>query len=82
MFLFLTIECPEETRESVLIAFEKGDVVCSLTFEERENYPTYTVDLNIVETVLDCGEEALASMVPIKTRMTVLNGHITNLSVL
>lgn len=86
MFLFLTIECPEETRESVLIAFEKGDVVCSLTFEEGENYPTYTVDLNIVETVLDCGEEAveeaLASMVSIKTRMTVLNGHITNLSVL
>lgn len=39
MFLFLTIECPEETRESVLIAFEKGDVVCSLTFEEGENYP-------------------------------------------
>lgn len=35
MFLFLTIECPEETRESVLIAFEKGDVVCSPTFEER-----------------------------------------------
>lgn len=87
MFLFLTIECPEETRESVLIALEKGDVVCSLTFEEGENYPTYTVDLNIVETTaLDCGEEAveeaLASMVPIKTRVTVLNGHITNLSVL
>lgn len=82
MFLFLTIECQEETRESVLIAFEKGDVVCSLTFEEGENYPTNTVDLNIVETVLDSGEEALASMVPIKTRMTVLNGHITNLSVL
>lgn len=82
MFLFLTIECPEETRESVLIAFEKGDVVCSPTFEEGEKYPTYTVDLNIVETALECGEEALASMVPIKTRMTVLNGHITNLSVL
>lgn len=80
----MTIECPEETRESVLIAFEKGDVVCSPTFEEK--YPTYTVDLNIVETALECGEEAveeaLASMVPIKTRMTVLNGHITNLSVL
>lgn len=86
MFLFLTIECPEETRESVLIAFEKGDVVCSPTFEEGEKYPTYTVDLNIVETALECGEEAveeaLASMVPIKTRMTVLNSHITNLSVL
>lgn len=68
-----------------LIAFEKGDVVCSPTFEEGEKYPTYTVDLNIVETALECGEEAveaLASMVPIKTRMTVLNGHITNLSVL
>lgn len=76
-FLFLT---------TVLIAFEKGDVVCSLTFEEGDKYPTYTVDLNIVETALDCGEEAvkeaLASMVPIKTRVTVLNGHITNLSVL
>lgn len=49
--------------------------MCSLTFEEGENYPTYTVDLNIVETALDCGEEAveeaLASMVPIKTRVTV-----------
>lgn len=59
MFLFLTIECPEETRESVLIAFEKGDVVCSPTFEEGEKYPTYTVDLNIVETALECGEEAV-----------------------
>uniref|UniRef100_K1PYR3 Uncharacterized protein n=1 Tax=Magallana gigas TaxID=29159 RepID=K1PYR3_MAGGI len=66
------LACPEETRESVLIALEKGDVVCSLTFEEGENYPTYTVDLNIVETTaLDCGEEAveeaLASMIPIKS---------------
>lgn len=62
--------------------------MCSLTFEEGENYPTYTVDLNIIETALDCWEEAveeaLASMVPIKTRVTVLNHqyHITNLSVL
>lgn len=81
-----TIECPEETRDSILIAFEKGDVVCSLTFEEGENYPTYTVDLAVVQTALDCGEEAveeaLASMVPINTRVTVLNGHITNLSLL
>lgn len=86
MFLFLIIECLEEIREFVLIVFEKGDVVCLLIFEEGEIYFMYIVDFNIVEIVLECGEEVVEDvfvfMVFIKIRMIVLNGYIINLFVL
>lgn len=46
----------------------------------------YIVDFNIVEIVLECGEEVVEEvfvfMVFIKIRMIVLNGYIINLFVL